>query len=204
MSDETSSEARERVLDAAARLFAKKGYAAVTLRDIAAEVGIKHTSLYHHVPGGKEELFVEVTGRSLERHRVGLIEAIHGAGPEVRSRLRAAAAWLLAHPPMDLVRMTYSDMPAIAPPQAERLSELAYVSLLLPVDGMLQEAQQRGEIEHHNLGLIAGGFVGMVESLHAVPEYALEAGQTRLGMAYDLIDVLLNGLRSGTKKAGEG
>ena len=50
----TLSEARERVLDGAAKLFTERGYAAVTLRDIAAEVGIRHTSLYHHVPGGKE------------------------------------------------------------------------------------------------------------------------------------------------------
>jgi AcrR family transcriptional regulator len=38
------SEARERVLAAAERLFAERGYAAVTLRDIAAAVGIRHAS----------------------------------------------------------------------------------------------------------------------------------------------------------------
>jgi AcrR family transcriptional regulator len=188
--------ARERVLDAAERLFAQKGYAAVTLRDVAAEVGIRHTSLYHHVPGGKEQLFVEVTERGLNRHREGLLQAMAQAEPEIRARLQAIANWLLSHPPMDLIRMTYSDMPSINPAQAERLSWLAYQSLLLPVEGMLQAARQNGEIEHPNLGLIAGGVVGMLESLHAVPESAVvESGQSRQGMAYDLIDVLLNGLR---------
>lgn len=191
----SNTEARERVLDAAERLFASKGYASVTLRDIAAEVGIKHTSLYHHVPGGKEELFIEVTERGLDHHRAGLIRAINEAEPDVQARLRAVATWLLSHSPIDLVRMTYSDMPAIAPAQAERLSELTFGALILPVVHMLEQAQQRGEIEHHDLGLIAGGFIGMIESLHAVPEYVLEGGVTRLTMAYDLIEVLLNGLR---------
>ena len=95
---ENHSQARERVLDAADKLFAERGYAAVTLRDIAAEVGIRHTSLYHHVPGGKEELFIEVTERSLTHHRIGLSEAIVQAGTTIRPQLFAAADWFLSHP----------------------------------------------------------------------------------------------------------
>lgn len=192
----SNTEARERVLDAAERLFAQRGYAAVTLRDVAGAVGIRHTSLYHHVPGGKEQLFVEVTERNLHRHREGLLQAMAQAEPEIRFRLQAVANWLLSHPPMDLIRMTYSDMPSISPAQAARLSWLAYQSLLLPVEGMLQTARQNGEIEHPNPGLIAGGVIGMLENLHAVPENVLkESGRSREEMAYDLIDVLLNGLR---------
>ncbi len=61
MQQQGNTDARERVLDAAERLFAERGYASVTLRDIAAEVGIRHTSLYHHVPGGKEAIFAHPT-----------------------------------------------------------------------------------------------------------------------------------------------
>lgn len=194
MNKHDPNEARERVLDAAEHLFARKGYAAVTLRDIAAEVGIRHTSLYHHVPGGKEELFIEVTERHLARHRQGLAHAINHATPDVRARLCAAADWLLSQPPMDLVRMVHADMPAINPDQAERLSDLAYTSLIVPIDGLLRQAEAIGEIAHPNLSLVAGGIVGMIESLHAVPEAALE--QSRESMAHALIDVILNGLRS--------
>ncbi len=186
------SDARGRVLDAAERLFAEKGYASVTLRDIAAEVGIRHTSLYHHVPGGKEELFVEVTERHLIRHRDGLARAIEGAAPGVRARLHAAADWLLSQPPMDLVRMAYSDLPRIDPGQAGRLSMLAYTSLLLPIAESLRQAQQAGEIDHHDLGMVAGGLLGMVESMYAVPDN--EVKSSRQAMAHDLIDLLLRGL----------
>lgn len=188
-----NTEARDRVLDVAERLFAERGYASVTLRDIAAEVGIRHTSLYHHVPGGKEELFVEVTERHLERHRTGLTRAIDGAAPDVRARLYAVADWLLSQPPMDIVRMIYSDMPRILPAQAERLSMVAYTSILLPIDAALRQGERRGEIAHRDLGLIAGGLLGMVESLYAVPDHVLTRG--RGAMAHDLIDVMLDGLR---------
>jgi AcrR family transcriptional regulator len=195
--DETphASEARDRVLEAAERLFAEKGYAALTLRDIAAEVGIRHASLYHHVPGGKPELFVEVTERNLNRHRAGLEAAIAGAGPELRRQLYAAADWLLSQPPMDLLRMVRTDMVEIDPKHVARLSRLAYESLLGPVQAALRSAYEAGAIKNADAGLVAGGLVGMIESLYSVPEFTLtREGRTRQNMAHDLIDVMLDGL----------
>ncbi|NDJ52513.1 MAG: helix-turn-helix transcriptional regulator, partial [Chloroflexi bacterium] len=66
------SEARQRVLEVAERLFSTRGYKDVRLQDIAKELGIKTASLYYHAPGGKEELFVEVIERGLARHHQGL------------------------------------------------------------------------------------------------------------------------------------
>jgi len=189
----SKTDARERVLKAAEQLFAQKGYAAVTLRDIATAVGIRHASLYHHVPGGKEALFVEVTERTLARHRAGLEHATATAAPDVRSQLCAVADWLLSQPPMDLVRMTHSDMPSIDPAHAARLSQAAFEALLRPVEFVLRRAAQNGEIDHAEPGLIAGGLVGMIESLHAIPDEVVQ--ESRAAMAHVLIDAFLTGLR---------
>jgi TetR/AcrR family transcriptional regulator, cholesterol catabolism regulator len=186
-----NSQARQRVLDAAERLFGERGYAAVTLNDIASAVGIRHASLYHHVPGGKQELFIEVTERSLHRHANGLHQAIDGAQPDVRSRLYAVARWLLSQPPMDLVRMVHSDMPAIDPESAMRLSLLALEAMIEPVSRLLHEAQANGEVDHTDLGVIAGGLVGMIESLHSVPP---NVPISRESMALTLIDVMMDGM----------
>lgn len=43
-----SGETKERILDCAIELFSNKGYEAVSVRDIAAAVGIKASSLYKH------------------------------------------------------------------------------------------------------------------------------------------------------------
>ena len=43
------------VFDAAARLFAEKGYGGTTLQHIASELGISRTALYYYV-ASKEEL----------------------------------------------------------------------------------------------------------------------------------------------------
>ncbi|MER5261984.1 TetR/AcrR family transcriptional regulator [Actinosynnema sp. NPDC002837] len=54
---------KERITDAAAELFAKSGYLAVSLRDIAAAAGLTHAGALHHFPGGKDELLMRVLER---------------------------------------------------------------------------------------------------------------------------------------------
>ncbi len=192
-----NSDARQRVLDAAEKLFMERGYRAVTLKDIAAQIGIRHASLYHHVPGGKQELFIEVTERNLARHREGIAAAIANSPQDVRAQLKAVADWLIAQPPMDLIRMVNSDMPAIDPRQAWRLSQMASDAMIEPLHALLKQAQARGEIAHDDLGVIAGGLLGMIESIHAVPTEALHQRGIPLDrhdMAHTLIDALLDGL----------
>lgn len=41
-------ETKQKIRDAALRLFAVKGYDAVSIRDIGAAVGIRESSIYHH------------------------------------------------------------------------------------------------------------------------------------------------------------
>lgn len=53
---------RERILDAAERVFAYKGYDGTALRDIAAEADVKLANIAHHF-GPKESLFEKVIER---------------------------------------------------------------------------------------------------------------------------------------------
>lgn len=188
------TDARERVLLAAERMFAQRGFAAVTLRDIAAEVGIRHASLYHHAPGGKEELYVEVTERNFARHRQGILAAIAGASTDVRVCLYAIAGWLVSQPPMDLLRMVHADIPSLDREHAHRLSSLAFNSIIQPVARVLEDAQHRNEIGQLNVLLIAGAIISMIEGLHAIPPQAIETNLEM--MAHEVIDALLDGIRT--------
>ena len=49
------SEQRQRILQAAARVFAERGYHGTSVRDLAAEVGLSPSSLYNYFPG-KEDI----------------------------------------------------------------------------------------------------------------------------------------------------
>ncbi|WP_140848646.1 TetR/AcrR family transcriptional regulator [Paracoccus sp. FO-3] len=49
------TDTRSTILEAAARLYADTGYAAVSMRDVAREVGVTQANLYHHF-NGKDDL----------------------------------------------------------------------------------------------------------------------------------------------------
>lgn len=56
---------RSTVIDAAARLFAERGFAATSIRDISAASGISHPLIHHHF-GSKEDLYVAVKRHMVE------------------------------------------------------------------------------------------------------------------------------------------
>lgn len=68
---------REALLTAAGHLLRRRGYAATTAADVLAGAGATNGSLYHHFPGGKQEL-----ARA----------ALDAAGEHVEAGLRAALA----------------------------------------------------------------------------------------------------------------
>lgn len=47
---------RATILDEARRQFARRGFANTSLADIVAPLGVGKTAIYHHFPGGKQEL----------------------------------------------------------------------------------------------------------------------------------------------------
>lgn len=65
---------RERLLEAAQRFFADKGFYGASIRDVAQAVGISKPSLIHHFPT-KENLYSEV----LKRIAAGLMERLEEA-----------------------------------------------------------------------------------------------------------------------------
>ena len=196
MGTELESAARERVLVVAEELFSERGYDSVTLRDIAQVLGIRQASLYHHVPGGKEQLFVEVTERSLARHKVEIERLLRENAGALRPQLVAAANWLLSQPPIDIPRMIRSDMPAISEEHARRLTRAAVDSLVVPLEVAFVEARERGEVDFARVPLwerlLAGSLLAIVDNARIGGRFSHMPASL---MVESMIDVMLNGLR---------
>lgn len=60
---------RERLLGAAEKLFSARGYAAVSVRDIAADAGANLSAIKYHF-GSKEDLYLATVGRALSEPRI--------------------------------------------------------------------------------------------------------------------------------------
>ncbi|MEH7348816.1 TetR/AcrR family transcriptional regulator [Gottfriedia acidiceleris] len=67
MTTKTTKSTKESIKEAATKLFAKKGYSGMTLREIASEVGIKAPSVYAFFEG-KDDIFLAVYKETLDGH----------------------------------------------------------------------------------------------------------------------------------------
>src|ERR1043166_6128824 len=59
MAEALNTNRKEQIIATAARLFKKDGYAATSMRDIAAALEIEAASLYHHIKS-KEEILESI------------------------------------------------------------------------------------------------------------------------------------------------
>lgn len=64
---------KEQIVNTAAKLFKEKGYSAVTMRDLAAEMGIKAASLYNHI-SSKQDILKEIIISLAEEFTQGMSE----------------------------------------------------------------------------------------------------------------------------------
>ena len=87
---------REQILARAARLFAKRGYTATSMNEVAVACGVSKPSLYHYVKD-KQQLLVEIAATHIARLEA-LVDEIgtETHGPEARVR-RLIAAFLAVY-----------------------------------------------------------------------------------------------------------
>ena len=71
---------KDRILDASGELFRRQGYAGTGIKQILAEASAPFGSLYHHFPGGKEELGAETIRRSGRLYARVVFEAMDVEG----------------------------------------------------------------------------------------------------------------------------
>jgi AcrR family transcriptional regulator len=88
---------RQDVVEAAVRVFHKKGYASASIQDVAAEVGVLKGSLYHYIDS-KEDLLARIFEDSAG-HFTEMLDEASGLDERpverLRSFARACSLWYL-------------------------------------------------------------------------------------------------------------
>ncbi len=195
MSPETLeiSHSRARVLDAAEKLFMERGYASVTMRDIADALGMKQAALYYHAPNGKEQLYREVVTRHMSHQRDGLEKVIANAPQELEAQLSAITDWLVEQGPVDLMRMVRSDAVQISDTYAEELIQQVDQAMMQPIIKVIKAAQERGEVRRLVPQMVAGMLLALTNWAVYFDSTSRFTVSSKV-MMRQVIELMLNGI----------
>lgn len=137
---------RERLLAVAVRLFAVKGYAATTVRDILRTAGVTAPVLYYHF-GNKEGLFLALVRDGIQKVEAARLEALGGTASVVE-RLRRYCLANVA------VRREFADLAWVVeailsgPPEAAPPIDLRGIvtTMLRQLQDLVEEGIADGEL----------------------------------------------------------
>ncbi len=158
-----AEEKRRLILDAAVRVFARKGFHTSRVGDIAEEAGVAHGLLYHYFSSKDEVLetiFRENWGVLVER-----IVAVEQSDDSARDQLRHVAAIILRtwrHEP-DVVRVLVREI-ARSPEMQARIGDL--VQPIESIRRIIERGRERGEFRADlDPALAAVVFYGGIDEL---------------------------------------
>jgi len=188
-------EKRRQLLDAAVRVFARKGFHASRVGDIAEEAGVAHGLLYHYFRS-KDQVLEAVfhDNWSILLTRIASVEETDEPAADQLRHIAAIVLRTWLHLP-DVVRVVIREF-GRSPELAERIGELAQ-----PIDSIarvIERGIERGEFKQVDPRVAATVVYGSIDELltawvldrlPAAEEDVAAAEQT-------LVDVSLRGLEA--------
>jgi TetR/AcrR family transcriptional regulator len=181
---------RDKILDAAEALFAKRGYAGVGLRELAEVVGLGKSSLFHHFKN-KPELYAAVAARILRRIEERLIRTLAAGGSpaERLERLLDELVDLLAANPnyaRVLLRSLFEDDDLAGEMPEEIEGHRAIESIMASMSQLLREGMGNGQFRVANVQHLLLTLVGQI----VFPFASGDFGQEILGRdIFDPVEV---------------
>ena len=160
-----TADKRRLLLDAAVRVFARKGFHSARVGDIAEEAGVAHGLLYHYF-SSKDEVLATIF-RETWSELLSAVSDVEHSDETAREQLRLVAAILLRswRRDPDLVRVLVREVTRSAEVE-RRVEEIdaAFAAL----ERIIRSGQQRGELRDDvDARLAAVVFYGALEEILA-------------------------------------
>jgi TetR/AcrR family transcriptional regulator, fatty acid metabolism regulator protein len=134
---------REKIRDAAVRVFARKGFHSARVGDIATEAGVAHGLLYHYFES--KDALLESVFRETWAAMLALIREVEESGEPAAEQLRRVAAVVLRtwRRDPDLVRVLVREVTRSPQIQAQA-EEVGHA--FEAIERIVRDGQERGEL----------------------------------------------------------
>ena len=197
---ERFDERRGEVIDAAARVFARRGYDATTIDDLVEATGLPRGSLYHYTTG-KQDLLIQIHKRFI----APLLE--QGRAIEARALPPADTLRAVAHALMeniaayrDQVTVFFHEWRVIEgdPRWEEILEERRQFEAI--IDRALERGMREGDFAAQDRRIARLGFLGMIN--YAPQWFEPDGRMSAAAIAQQFSDTYLGGLARPYRAAG--
>lgn len=190
----TLENARERILDDAANLFAREGYDGTSLGDLAVSVGVTKAAIYHYFPN-KKEIYEGIIVRTLD----GLLREVSAATAEAKAPEDALRRFMTAH--ADYFEEHYNGFLAmlvgyggmqnvVMLAEAQQLRD-DYENLLRTI---LSDGTEAGQFRDVDIQLTSRAVLSMLNWM--ARWFKPGKGRRASSFAQDYCDLILGGLRA--------
>jgi TetR/AcrR family transcriptional regulator len=205
------SEVRQRILEAAAEVFAERGFGGAGVDEIARRAGVNKAMLYYHV-GDKAALFAEVVNSNVEGIRQAVSSALSGLD-DPSQRLRAIprefarTAAKHRYLPQLMLREIAAGGPNLPPEAVAMIAEIMGMTKGVLEDGLTRGAFRRVDPFVAHLMLVGSlmfmaNALRMRQRLTAVLALPPETADELESLSEQMVDIALNGIAT-KKNPGE-
>jgi AcrR family transcriptional regulator len=194
MSDRDKEERRAEILAAAKKVFARKGYHATTIADIAKTAKLSYGSIYWYFES-KDALFhelMESEGQALRRHVTAALATPSPGAPEAPFRAAVRATFEFFEADRALVKLLFRDSYALGDRFEKHLFGI-YEGFIGDIEQIIESAASRGVIVDYPPRMVAfsvAALVGQIAHRRIVTDDGLPAAV----VADFVVSLLLNGL----------
>lgn len=200
----TEVHTRQRILRAALKWFARKGYAGTSISDIVTSAGVSRPVLYYYF-GNKAGLYKALISWATDE-RLRLMQEAAARGDVLADQLRELCATLFefAHANRELMRLAFATAlaaPGEVPPEAHCF-EKGYESLLF-LQNLMKHGQESSALTRRlDSRSLAMGFAGLMH-LHVLLHLIKADEALDQRTAETVVDVFLHGAAPETETETE-
>lgn len=191
---ELSQTRTREIVDAAAHLFASRGYAETGMREIAAQAGVGLGAMYYHVPGGKLELLARIQAASVDPI-IDDIRHILTSTSDAAERLYATGELIMTylHEYRDYVSVFLAESRRIRGTKYEdTLSNRGEVENL--ISRIITEGVNDGTLREQNARLSTLAFLGMLNFAYVWYDPAGPMSHTDIACYF--VEIFVDGVKS--------
>jgi AcrR family transcriptional regulator len=154
-------ETRNRILESATKLFAQKGYAGTSVREIALEAQVAKPTIYYYFES-KENLYAQLLMEELSKLMDSIQRALKGKSAQEKLEKFAQAYLSYFFSQEDVIKVIFRELFGLIEAEREKLVSRYFRNILSQISKVLVEGVKKGFFRELDVDQVALSILGIL------------------------------------------